>query len=334
VKKPVIASFLLILCLLVSALICPTVSANTQQVQVKKYIAFRDDDVKPFVPLDALKAVNQVHIDENVPVTLGIIPHRNVSREGNQLLQDDQFLSYMRSIATNPLFEFAQHGYLHNTVNVSSPGEFNGTPYEDQYNYILKGRNNLVEAFGRDPKTFIPPWNNGDNNTERAAASLGFTHYSVGTPISPLRYVDGMQVETSITIGEANGTDFSKTLAWAQNYTESFLADPGVNTLTVTYHTWSFLDGSGAVDNHRVQQLKDFIVFLKAKGVLFTRLDRSSMSGEGVVVSPSPRNGLAYPTSVGGNPSGFLIVSSIGVVLSGIYVSARPQGETKNKKED
>ena len=56
-------------------LVCSTVSANAQPLQTKKYIAFRDDDVQPFKWLDALEAVNQVHIEENVPVTLGIIPH-------------------------------------------------------------------------------------------------------------------------------------------------------------------------------------------------------------------------------------------------------------------
>ena len=80
-KKTAIVSFLLVF-----VLICSTVSANAQQAQAKKYIAFRDDDVSPFTRLDTLKAVNQVHIDENVPVTLGIIPHPYRFRGGNQLL--------------------------------------------------------------------------------------------------------------------------------------------------------------------------------------------------------------------------------------------------------
>ena len=81
----------------------------------------------------------------------------------------------MRSIASNPLFEFAQHGYSHKNDGLSlNASEFDGRPYDDQYNRILKGRADLVDAFGMTPKTFIPPFNSGDQNTSEAAAALGF----------------------------------------------------------------------------------------------------------------------------------------------------------------
>ena len=103
-------------CLLVTTLFFSTVHVNAQGVtdneQTKKYVIFRDDDVAPRAKFAELQAINQVHIDKNVPVTLGIVPHQNASA-GNQLLQDTQFLNYMRSIASNHLFEFAQHGYTH-----------------------------------------------------------------------------------------------------------------------------------------------------------------------------------------------------------------------------
>jgi len=52
---------------------------------------FRDDDVAPTQRLNVLEAVNQVHIDEIVPVTLAIIPYptANASRYA-QLFPDDQ----------------------------------------------------------------------------------------------------------------------------------------------------------------------------------------------------------------------------------------------------
>jgi len=36
-------------------------------------VVFREDDVAPKADFAELQAVNQVHIDKNVPVTLGII---------------------------------------------------------------------------------------------------------------------------------------------------------------------------------------------------------------------------------------------------------------------
>ena len=144
--------------LLVSVILCSTGVVSAQPAPTEKYIAFRDDDVQPFASVDTLKAVNQVHIDENVPVTLGIIPHPYPGGTGNELLQDNQSLLYMRSIATNPLFEFAQHGYTHiNDRLLPQASEFAGRPYAQQLELMQNGQADIKEAFGVTPSTFIPP---------------------------------------------------------------------------------------------------------------------------------------------------------------------------------
>ena len=333
-KKPVIVSFLLVFCMLAAVLMSPTVAASTQQAEAKKYIAFRNDDIRPGMSLDGLKAVNQVHIDENVPVTLGIIPHPNESGQANQLLQDSLFLPYMQSLASNPLFEFAQHGYSHTRNQVSEkPSEFIGLSYDDQYNRILKGRTDFVEAFGTAPKTFISPFNNYDDNTLKAAAALGFIEFSAGS-VKDIqhRHIDGIETEGGIEIGALNATEFSASIQNAREFVKQFLTDPQNNTLTITYHTSLFMNGNGTVDEHRIQQLKDFIDYLKLEGLLFTRLDRSDVSNaSSSVVSLSPSTGLVPLSLEGGSPSAFLLVGSVGIVLSGIYVSARRQDETKDE---
>lgn len=330
-KRPVIVSFLLVFCMLAAVFMCPTVTASTEQAQVKKYIAFRNDDIRPGMSLDGLKALNQVHVDENVPVTLGIIPRPNESVQANQLLQDGVFVPYMQSIASNPLFEFAQHGYSHTRNQVSEkPSEFIGLSYDDQYNRILKGRTDFVQAFGMAPKTFIPPFDNFDSNTLKAVAALGFTEFSAGS-VNDIQHrsLDGIQIDGSIEIGALEANEFSASIQNAQEFIKQFLADPQNNTLTITYHTSQFVNSNGTVDKHRIQQLEDFIGYLKLQGLLFTRLDRSDVSSS--VVSPSPSTALAPLSIQGSSPSAFLLVSSVGIVLSGIYVSARRQDETNNK---
>ena len=332
-KRIAIAVFLLFL-----ALMCSTVSTNAQPTQPRKYIAFRDDDVAPFTSLEPLEAVNQVHIDEGVPVTLGIIPHPREGQEGNELLQDGPFLTYMGSIALNPLFEFAQHGYTHQDIAPSpeGPSEFYRRPYAAQYNSIKQGQADIKEAFGVTPTTFIPPWDNGDRSTERAAAALGFTDYNTvfsGSNID-YGYVNGMRIESGFTIGAANDTAFTKTILNAQNETEQFLGDPHADTLTFAYHFWAFTNSTGAVDSYKIEQLVNFIDFLKTKGVFFTRLDRSPVTGESGAVSPSPGTGesgvvspslgtgLPIVTIVKNTPPTFLLVTSVGIVLFAIYFSA------------
>src|SRR5450756_3158513 len=94
--RAVTAGKVMFACLLVTTLLFSTVQGNAQGVtdngQTRKYVIFRDDDVAPRTKFAELQAVNQVHIDKNVPVTLGIVAHQNASA-GNQLLQDTQFLN-------------------------------------------------------------------------------------------------------------------------------------------------------------------------------------------------------------------------------------------------
>ena len=343
-----------------------TVNTNAQVSQPKKYVAFRDDDIEPFVSLETLVAVNQVHIDENVPVTLGIIPHPHPGQDGNQLLQDrqslmlqdGQFLTYMRSIDANPLFEFAQHGYTHQNIAPSPMGgsEFYGRPYAAQYDAIKQGRDDIIQAFGVTPTTFIPPYNLGDSNTMKAAAALGFTAYSSSFAPEHLQYEeDGMRIDRAFTIGadNTNATQlsdvvFDTSVQAAENETLQFLANPHADTLTFAYHAWAFTDGQGGVDSYKIQQLINFINFLKSEGVLFTRLDRSTVTGDSNPVSLSQGAGPAESTSPAtvslsqgaGLPvltmaeiTPFLLVGSVGFVLFSISISALGQRGPKNKQK-
>src|SRR5659263_647465 len=109
-----------------------------QPVQTKKYVIFRDDDVGLKGSLETLKTVNQVHIDENVPVTLAIVPHPDLNGSGNELLTEPLH-SYLQSIKGDPLFEFAQHGYTHQNNSLSSGSsisEFAKGPTEVQYDAL------------------------------------------------------------------------------------------------------------------------------------------------------------------------------------------------------
>ncbi|MGZ7180367.1 MAG: DUF2334 domain-containing protein, partial [Halobacteriota archaeon] len=160
-----------------------TVSVGSGQAtnatsSAKKYVVFRCDDVAPNVNFAALQATNQVHIDTNVPVTLGIVPHVTTGT-GNELLANSQFSAYMKPLASNHLIEFAQHGYTHqNQGGASGQSEFYGRPYAAQYTAIKQGRDDIRAAFGVTPTSFIPPFDKGDNNTLKAAKALGFTEYS------------------------------------------------------------------------------------------------------------------------------------------------------------
>ena len=292
--------FLLVLFVLVS-----TACVNAQPTGTTKQVIFRDDDVAPTRYLNVLEAVNQVHIDENVPVTLAIIPHltaqasdvqlfpddhsiplpmplgpSSLNATSNELLQEPSFLDYMNSIASNPLFEFAQHGYTHQDDGLT-PGtksEFAREPFDVQYTAIRQGQNDIKEAFGITPTTFVPPWDRGDLTTLEALRVPGFTEYCTGgTEFPKLQgQVSGIRVEAAgVDIDGASYAAFNKSVQVAEKTTDQFFNDPTNNTLIVAYHWWAFTGPGGSVDVRRVQLLRDYIGYVKTKeGVQFTRLDR------------------------------------------------------------
>ena len=222
-------------------------------------------------------------MDKNIPVTLGIVPHPSLVKPGNLFYADSKFFDYMKSISSNPLFEFAQHGYTHHD-NSGPPhqSEFYGRPYSDQYQTIKKGQLDFINAFGVKPTTFIPPWNKGDDNTLKALKALGFTEYSSSSDDFNIDagYKDGMWVDSySIVLNDT-------TLPSAKDITERLLNDDHTNTIIVFYHFWSF-SGSGSGQENpenatKVQLFEDYLDYLKNRSdVIFTKFDHSySVEGQ------------------------------------------------------
>ncbi|HYC20634.1 MAG TPA: DUF2334 domain-containing protein [Candidatus Bathyarchaeia archaeon] len=308
--------------LLVLAVLFSTAPVNAQTVGVKKYVIFRDDDVAPgWCHGDTLQAVNHVHVEENVPVTLAIVPDPNATgpdsqvfllsnsqltlgvppilgtSPDNKLFQDPAFLTYMRSISSNPLFEFAQHGYSHKDdhfLSPSEPSEFYGEPFQVQYEAIQKGRDDIRDAFGITPTTFVPPFDHGDSNTLAALGALGFTDYCSGrgdlTTLQGQAY--GIRVEPATTnIVGSNYTALATSFQFAKNTTDQFFSDPSNDTLIVAYHWWTFSGPGGSADPRKVQLLRDYIDYVKSKeGVQFTRLDRQV-----VITGAAPGAALSLP---------------------------------------
>jgi len=262
------------------------VDVNRQSETPKKYVIFRDDDVAPWNQLDTLKLINQIHIDKNIPVTLGIVPHPSLVKPGNLFYADSNFFEYMKSISSNPLFEFAQHGYTHHdNTGVPHQSEFYGYPYSDQYDTIKKGQLDFINAFGVKPTTFIPPWNRGDDNTLKALKALGFAEYSSSFDDFKIDtgYKDGIWID-SYSIALDNTT-----LSSAKDITERLLNDEHANTIIIFYHFWSFSGQGNPEDATKVHLFEDYLDYLKNRNdVIFTKLDHSYLvEGQSPVNPPA-----------------------------------------------
>ena len=307
-------------------------SGATGSAQTNKYVIFREDDVAPNADFAELQAVNQLNINMNVPVTLGIISHPYPTPSGNQLIKvNNTFLEYMRSLTSNHLFQFAQHGYTHLDTGPSpvGPSEFYGRPYAAQYDAIKQGRDDIIQAFGVTPTSFLPPFDKSDNNTVKACKALGFTEYS--TAFQDFNQnggnLDGMRLDTiSIELG-------NNSLQSMENATEQWLNnDRSTDTFIVLYHPADFRGPDGAVNTAEVKLLGDYIDYLQGTGrVQFTTLDGSwTTTGNGAVASSSSQGattvGATDAPNVGANSgdigglNGGLVGSAVFVVLAAILV--------------
>ncbi len=296
-------------------------SGATDNAQTNKYVIFREDDVAPNADFAELQAVNQVHIDKNVPLTLGIIPHPYPTPSGNQLIEvNHQFLDYMRSIASNHLFQFAQHGYTHQNIapSLRGPSEFYGRPYAAQYDAIKQGRDDITQALGVTPTSFLPPFDKSDNNTLKAAQALGFAEYCTAFADVNMNqgYRDGIKIDTiSLVLG-------NESLPSMESATAQWLNDPhSIDTFIVLYHPADFRAPDGTVNAEKVKLLGDYIDYLRGTGrVQFTTLDRSwTTTGNGAVASSSSEGASAVGATDLPNV-GFANGSPVFAVLGAILV--------------
>ncbi|MGZ4864798.1 MAG: DUF2334 domain-containing protein [Halobacteriota archaeon] len=313
----VIIAILLIATLFIGVATTP---AAAQTANMKHFV-FRDDDICPFGALNALEAVDQVHIDENVPVTLGVVAHPDVGVSGNELFSDNDTLSYLKSLVGNPLFEIAQHGYTHSdpssaTVGASarrmvgaspyqetlvgtSYSEFKGLSYTDQYNKIKQGRDDITEALEVTPTTFIPPWNSGDTNTLTACTALGFKLYSTGYEDFSVTdaTMQGIRVQAaSLSMGWDTTSEWQTNMATLTSDTDSALnsASSGQD-IVLFYHYWQFRSSDGSVDPVRISLFEQYIDHLKSRGdVQFTTLGNQDQLGITDLFSHNADDALWY----------------------------------------
>lgn len=128
-----------------------------------------------------MRAVNQVFIEEDVPVTLGIIPNAG----GDLPVTDDEVTcEHLRTLQSEHpgQFEMALHGYTHaRETGFHGGSEFGNLSYDSQSERIAEGKRLLGQCVRSSSKTFIPPMNTYDDTTVRALSEQGYTVVSGGT---------------------------------------------------------------------------------------------------------------------------------------------------------
>ena len=264
-----------IICIIISsAAITASLLLAPKVETYQTIVIFRSDDIQPCFAFDRLVQVNNIFIDEAVPVTLSIIPFI-----GNHTLDDDPTLvEYLKNLkSTRPtLVEFALHGYDHQMLSDFYGGsEFGGIEYPTQYARITLGQESLTETLDTDPVTFIPPFGTYDNNTILALKALDFQTVSGWGQFTKEYYNRTGPFITQEILHVPESQSFVKswhnhtfyTLEFLKNRFDDYYEKGLIYVQTIHYFTFT--------DQEQLDQLRAFIEFIKDhKDVEFMTLRR------------------------------------------------------------
>ncbi|MFB1063824.1 DUF2334 domain-containing protein [Natrinema sp. H-ect4] len=182
----------------------------------RSIVIFRNDDIQPNYRADVMRDVDQVFIDEGVPVTQGVIPARS-DGELCQYLQQQQR-------AHPETFEYALHGYTHERRTEFNGGsEFGGLPPDRQAALIRAGTAAMRDCVDETPMTFVPPFNTYDNATARALADEGYTAVSGGGWFTAEYYNETDPFTANGTVHVPNTNSFVRNWTTNEFYSQSSL---------------------------------------------------------------------------------------------------------------
>lgn len=137
-------------------------SAATHPVKpTERTIILRLDDVQGYLWRDIVINLTDTILERNMSVTLAVIPARGMDK-------DAVIRNYLLNKVKDPRIEIAQHGFSH------QDNEYLNFSYADAYNITVSGQDILRKYLRVEPVTFIPPYNEYNDDTIKALYELGF----------------------------------------------------------------------------------------------------------------------------------------------------------------
>lgn len=234
----------------------PTPTPVPVLVEVKNPVILAIDDFQASWLDNIQDYIVQKHSDNNIPVTLAVIPQGIEPSFG---AGGTALISRIVRWNANPNTEVAQHGYDH-LVNLG------GETYDSQYTQIKKGKD-LMNSIGIYPESFVPPFSSADDNTIKVVGDLGFhTLYGlisvVPVPVAkPLLINDEIALCVNFGVGE---TAVFKDYAALASEIEPMIKKDGV--ALVLYHMQDFEKGTDDIDTDKGNQIIDYANHLKRDG--------------------------------------------------------------------
>ncbi len=207
-------------------------------VSAEKIVLFAMDDFQVWWLEDIQESIVQEHIDNSIPVTLGVIPSGIEDEWG----AGERIIERIQRWDSYSFIEVAQHGYDHEDY-------LEGMSYNNQYSIIKKG-NDLMKGISMSPKSFIPPFGSADLNTVNVLIALGFHTLYNPVEMSPAQNDNLLIIQNQILL--CRDGDEGKNCIYKDYSTLKSEIDQKINqhgVALILYHMQDFNEGT---DNNPV----------------------------------------------------------------------------------
>lgn len=236
-------------------------------------LLFRNDDLEPGHADDLRRTIDEVFIEETVPVTNAVIP---IHSEDNPITDAEAFCEEVRERRREHphIFEYSLHGYEHTAITdefytgdggfeSGQLSEFGGLPYDEQRARIGDGKRILDECTGTTTRSFVPPYATYDDATVQALADEGPTVISGSGWFTDVYFGETDPFETYGVLHVPDDNDFVSDWETLEFHDQQYLRDEfdaayeNGSLYVQTLHYWTFSSAE------RLTQLRSFIDYVK-----------------------------------------------------------------------
>lgn len=214
-------------------------------------VIFRFDDYAT----SSNTALEQLIIDEfrkiGASITFAVIPFEAKGYSNGEAVDrmplSDEKAKILKEATQANCVEVALHGYIHASVTSGEPAEFRTLGFDIQKLRLQEGKALLESKTGAIVTTFVPPWNEHDDDTLAALEATGFKVLSA---------------RADATINSRSSLAFLPATSGILKATEAVKAarlQPGDNIVVILFHEYDFVE----IDNIRGHMsIADFVALM------------------------------------------------------------------------
>eukprot|EP01114_Cavostelium_apophysatum_P002824 TRINITY_DN1252_c1_g1_i1.p1 TRINITY_DN1252_c1_g1~~TRINITY_DN1252_c1_g1_i1.p1 ORF type:complete len:518 (-),score=121.70 TRINITY_DN1252_c1_g1_i1:57-1610(-) len=275
-------------------------------------VVFRLDDIQDWWIVPAQTAIMDVFKAELTPISPGII--------ANAFGDDDTIVNYMKSGLKKSGWDFniVNHGWNHESFPTFTKAQQKSLLQQA----LTKTLNTLGSSGLTSITSFIPPFNDFNQDTITVLKELGFTSFSSQVELDAAPYVysnsdfyrwpEAAQTSNNQIEDYYIGVPAATTLAQIK----AQIATNGFSVVMMHPQEFCILDSdhnpTDAIDTNQINQLKNLVAQVKAAGIKITTLDKlkdefatsSSVAttGQSLTTGAKPLTSGAAPLTTGLKP--------------------------------